>query len=65
MYENCNYDFDDSANVSGIIFPYNNETISQFKIFPKEQIAASVFNQMLAVKKFMKKDLVVRPNCLP
>ena len=65
MYEDCNYRFDDNANVSGIIFPYNNETISQLKMFQKEEIAASVFNQMLEVKKFMKKDLAVRPNCLP
>ena len=65
MYEDCKYVFDDNANVSGIIVPCNNETLSQFKIFPKEEIAASVFDQMLEVKKFMKKDLAVRPNCLP
>ena len=63
MYEKIKYDLDNKTNVSGIISPYSNKTISEWKDIPKEEIAASVFNQMLELKNVMIKDVAHRLKC--
>ena len=66
MYKNCKIPFSKNATaIRSIIVPYDNETISRLeKSIPKEEIAASVFKQMLEVKNFMLKDLGHRRRCL-
>ena len=64
MYKDCKYDFDKNVGVSGIIVPYNNNVISKLKPIPKEEIAASVFNQILKIKNLMRQDLAHRLKCL-
>ena len=64
MYEDCKYDFYKNVGVSGIIVPYNDNMISKLKPIPKEEIAASVFNQILKIKNLMRQDLAHRLKCL-
>ena len=66
MYKNCKIPFSKNATaIPSIIVQYDNETISFYeKLIPKEEIAASVFKQMLEVKNFMLKDLGHRRRCL-